>query len=73
MDERTQAEVAPLVGVGPVAAYLDVSPAQVYQACRDGLLPHVRLGRRIRFSPESIMEWVANGGAAHPGGWKKEV
>ncbi len=34
----------------------------VYEAARKGLVPHVRIGRRVRFDVESLKEWVARGG-----------
>ena len=64
--------VSPLVSVGPVAQYLGVTRAVCYELCRSGILPHVRVGRRIRFSPEAILDWVADGGSGYPGGWRKE-
>ena len=73
MCEPTPTEVSPLVGVRAVAAYLGISEAQLYQACRDDIVPHVKIGRRTKFQPEAIMDWVANGGSSFPGGWKKEA
>lgn len=32
----------------------------------------VRLGRQIRLHPEKLRAWIDAGGAALPGGWKRE-
>ena len=49
--EQCVADIEGLVAVEWPSAYLGMSEARIYAACRDGLLPHVRLGRSIRFSP----------------------
>jgi excisionase family DNA binding protein len=54
----TAAEVAELLGV-PVRWVRD--------AARNGLVPHVRLGRYVRFRREAVEAWVTEqerGGAA---------
>jgi|GEM_PF-7107360 len=37
----------------------------------DGLLPIVRLGRRLYVSRERMRDWINGGGAALPGGWRR--
>ena len=73
VQRRSGEAINPLVTAAQVAAYLDISLPQCYQLCRDGILPHVRIGRRIRFAPEVVLAWVERGGAAYPGGWRKEA
>lgn len=51
---------------------LGVTKAQVWKLCRQGLLPHVRLGRKVMFSPSMLEDWIARGGKALPGGWRGE-
>lgn len=41
-----------------VANYLGVRPDRVYREVRAGRLPHIRLGRAVRFRRESIEAWV---------------
>lgn len=41
-----------------VANYLGVRPDWVYREVRAGRLPHIRLGRAVRFRRESIEAWV---------------
>jgi len=48
-----------------VAELLAVSPKHIYRLAREGLLPCVRVGRRIRFDKEQIDRWVADGGSGY--------
>lgn len=50
----------------------NVSPQRLYAAAREGLIPSVRLGRRIFFDEEALRAWAAKGGQSFPGGWKRE-
>ena len=43
---------------------LRLSIFSVYEMVRDGRLPAVRVGRAIRFRPETLEAWFAAGG--HP-------
>ena len=38
----------------------------------DGLLPIVRLGRRLYVSRERMRDWINCGGAGWPGGWRRQ-
>lgn len=44
--------------VAEVADLLGVKQSWVREACRDGRLPHVRIGRYLRFRLERIYEWI---------------
>lgn len=70
--EPTIFGLEPLVDVGPVAKFLNDTKARVYRMCKEELIPHVRVGRRIKFSPEIIREWVKTGGSSYPGGWRRK-
>jgi excisionase family DNA binding protein len=54
-----------------VARVLKVTTRRAYKLCRNGLLPHVRLGRQIRVDPDQLNQWIAKGGSALPGGWRR--
>lgn len=41
-----------------VANYLGVRTDWVYREVRAGRLPHIRLGRAVRFRRESIEAWI---------------
>lgn len=47
-----------------VATQIDAPLPRVYELCRLGKLPHVKLGRQKRVAPAALREWIANGGQA---------
>jgi len=61
-----------LLRLKDAAAKLGISYARAAELARQGLLPVVRLGRQIRVSPERLADFVANGGKALPGVWRKQ-
>ncbi len=46
-----------------VAALLRVSPGWVYEHSRRDRIPHVRLGRYVRFRRGALEDWLAEGEA----------
>ncbi len=62
-----------LMAVGEVADILGVRVHRVYELARQGIIPVVKIGRQLRFSPERIQEFIESGGKALPGGWKREA
>lgn len=48
-----------LLTADQVAEILQVDKSWVYAACRSGRIPHIRLGRYVRFSEVAIEEWMA--------------
>jgi len=65
-------ELVKLVNADAVAECLGVSRARVFELVRLKLLPCIRLGRQLRFDPMVIDAWIASGGKALPGGWRRE-
>lgn len=45
-----------------VAQMLNIPKFRVYELCRKNLIPHVRLGRQVRFMESSLREWAEAGG-----------
>jgi hypothetical protein len=43
-----------------------------YMMIRNGLIPTVRIGRKIFVDPEQWAAFKASGGQAYPGGWRKK-
>lgn len=41
-----------------VAKMLRVTPAWVYTATRQGTLPHMRLGRYVRYRRGAVTDWL---------------
>jgi excisionase family DNA binding protein len=62
-----------LTSVEETAPLLDVTEPRLYDMARRKLVPHVRLGRTVKFSPEVLEKWVASGGKALPGGWRRKA
>ncbi len=56
-----------LLTVEQAADLLQISKGLVYDLCREGKLPHVRLGRNIRFSRLSLEQWIAREAGASAG------
>jgi len=48
-----------LLTADQVAEMLQVDKSWVYAACRSGRIPHIRLGRYVRFSEPAIENWMA--------------
>src|SRR5689334_7185914 len=46
-----------------VALMLKMSKPALYEAVRRGLVPHVRIGKRIRFDLDAIERWLESGGS----------
>ncbi len=68
----TETEPGGLVDVEYAARRLGRNRARVYELVREGLLPCVRMGRAVAFDPDALERWIADGGSALPGGWKRE-
>jgi excisionase family DNA binding protein len=45
-----------------VAEIMSVTEARVYELARRKMIPHIRLGRQVRFSEKVLHEWVERGG-----------
>ncbi len=51
-----------------VGVLLQVPRSRIYELAREGILPHVRIGRQIRVSAGALEKWIADGGHALPSG-----
>src|SRR4051812_31539192 len=63
-----------LLTTNEVAAILNVPRTRVYRLVHEGILADtvVRLGRQIRFASDRLDAFIASGGQAYAGGWRKE-
>ncbi|MBS3976617.1 MAG: helix-turn-helix domain-containing protein [Syntrophomonadaceae bacterium] len=61
-----------LMRIDDVADVLDITESRAYDLARQGILPSVRLGRQIRVDRDALENWIARGGQALPGGWRRE-
>ena len=41
-----------------IADYLGVKPSTIYAWTHQGFIPHVKLGRLVRFREKTVMEWI---------------
>lgn len=48
----------PLLDAPAAAALLAVRPSWVYEAVRNGRLPHLKIGRHVRFLRSDLEGWV---------------
>ena len=58
MDVVERSNEEPLLTAGEVASLMRVSTAWVYAETRRNALPHVRLGRYVRFRRSAIEQWL---------------
>lgn len=45
------------------AEYLNVPPRTLYAWVKAGLIPHLRIGRRVFFREDSLEEFLSSGGS----------
>lgn len=48
----------PLLDAQAAAALLSVRPSWVYEAVRTGRVPHLKIGRHVRFLRSNLERWV---------------
>ena len=51
-----------VLDVAEAAALLKVSKETIYKRVRDNKIPHARLGRKLLFHRQTLVQWVADGG-----------
>lgn len=49
-----------------------VKVGTIQRYVREGIIPHVRIGRSVLFDTKQIEQWINQGGQSLPGGWRKE-
>lgn len=70
----TAATSTPLIDASAAGALLGVPASWVLAEARAGRIPHIRLGRYVRFDPDEVLDW-ARGGQHHgprPAGQPRE-
>ncbi len=60
-----------LLTLEETARVLTVTYARAAELARQGVIPVVRLGRQIRVNPDDLNQFIASGGKALPGGWRR--
>lgn len=54
-----------LLNAAEIADYIGIPVERVYSYVRTGILPSCRIGRQIRFNPQSIKKFVDSGGKGY--------
>ena len=47
-----------LLSVEEIAEYLGVQPSTIYQWTHQGFIPHIKLGRFVRFREKDVVKWL---------------
>ncbi|BDG59924.1 helix-turn-helix domain-containing protein [Caldinitratiruptor microaerophilus] len=63
--------MARLATAREIAAEYGLRVERVYELARQSLIPHVRVGRSVRFDRLAVERWIEAGGQALPGGWRR--
>ncbi len=66
-------EPARLLTAKQVSELLLVAEQRVHDMGRKNLIPHLKLGRQVRFDPHQLEQWLASGGTPLPGGWRMKA
>ena len=51
---------APLIDAKAAGELLGVPPTWLLREARRDAVPHIRLGRYVRFDPDQLLAWVSN-------------
>ncbi len=60
-----------LINVNSLFSEYGIPARRAYALARSNIIPHVRVGRQIRFTRAAIEEWIESGGRCYELGWKK--
>ena len=74
--ETANARQRPLGTARDGAQRLNVPIASFHQMRREGILPAgvtIQVGRRVRVDLDALELWIAAGGRAFAGGWRREL
>lgn len=60
----TPAPLPRLLNAAEVEAATGIPKWRLYELVRTEAIPHVHLGRAVRFSPQALSDWLDAGGTA---------
>jgi excisionase family DNA binding protein len=66
MDHQSVEQLPPMMTASEASALLRIRKPQVYALARDGIIPSVRVGRKVRFNRDRLLRWIDDGGAGLP-------
>lgn len=62
MEKAEQLKLEPktekLLGIDELSQFLGVPKSWIYERTRKGEIPHIKLGRYLRFNTQEIREWL---------------
>ena len=61
LQDQERGAVEQLLTVRQVAMLLGMHPKSIYVLVARGLIPHVRIGSRLRFRPSDLTRWIEQG------------
>ena len=64
MDEQ---RLPRLLSADEVSKQTGLPRARIYELVRSDAIPHVRLGRTVRFSADALLDWIEAGGTGYDG------
>jgi len=62
MSEESRSPLPRLLTARQVADQTGIPLSRVYELTREGDLPHVRMGRAVRYSAPALRAWIDAGG-----------
>jgi excisionase family DNA binding protein len=62
-----------MMTLAEAAELLRISYARAAELARQNVLPHFKLGRQVRVSSAQLADFIARGGQALAGGWRREA
>ncbi len=65
LDDASCAERRSLVDAREVARLFSVPPSWVLQRARENRLPHIRIGKYLRFDPDEVRAYLDQGSDRH--------
>lgn len=53
-----------VLDINEACAYLKLARSTIYRLSREGVIPHTRIGRSLRFKKEVLDDWLRKGSEA---------
>ena len=60
MNEPLEPQIQSLWNVRDLAAFLRTTPAAIYPLVQRNGIPHLKVGRNLRFDPAAIRRWLTS-------------
>ena len=65
MHQPTAVPLPKLLTVREVSQAINLPTHRLYELCRLAAIPHVRLGRTVRFNATALADWLDAGGTGY--------